>query len=210
MDVRRLMRLKMNTDFDGSWLNGTVGIIHGLKQSELALEKAGLIGSAEDPRLGTSLVLLREWHALSDQDYQAFARTLKGLPPIRINSAALFPAVAACLIEMVACLKLHDVQIVLDYSDYNSHNQLLRVVAAKESLDFLIAAEAAYFTFSCTDHQRLLPCHGERQWAIVRRDSADEIDVVHVFNQSTAEMQFRTGFNIPGGAESPFEKSGMS
>lgn len=193
----RLLRKKLQSDFEDSWLGDVVRSAQATRKANDDLLRSGIVGM-NDIRRGKRNLDEVPIQASTSEDASRLLGELKELDSISVNCGALFPAAASVFLALKETFRAHGIELRVDYSDYNSRNQMLRIERKRDEVDFLFAAEAAFFMAQDVMFRRILVCHGENQWVLVRAArKASTGTNLYVFQESTAEMQFRLGTGVP-------------
>lgn len=190
----KLLKQKLLDDFRDSRLHDVVDQATAIGLANSALFNSRYILDAQG-RAGVEMVNSARFPTT---DVAFPERRLNGIRTISVNCGALFPAAIATFDSMRTRLLQWDIDLIIDINDLNSHNQMLKVREARTDLDFIFAAEAAFFIISNVKYYRALVVHGEDQWAFVRRGRPDgATSRLLVFEESTAHLQYKAQEGLP-------------
>ena len=191
---RYLVLRKAQDDFNDDWIDKPNRPDRALFHANKDLMQTGYIIGSER-RTGSESLTNGVFTSTKMDDQSP---KLRGIKSISINCGALFPAAAAAFLRVRERLARVDIEVKLDFDDINSHNQMLKARKLGEEIDFIMAADAAFFITSKVKFQRMLVIHGEDQWAFVRRGRATGANSrLIVFEDSTAHLQYKSGSGLP-------------
>jgi hypothetical protein len=202
-EIKRLIRGKLNADFDDSYLSKTELAIWSLKDARAII-------NGEDERFAWVEDPIVPEAALSDETVQQNLKLLRKVKNIKASCTAISAAAVAVLksLQQRYCDEEtygeYALKLELDFSSINAREQVNKVVR-DTSFDFIVTSnDAFYFAESekTSLYKLLLCCHGASQYLFLRKGlKYIRRNRVHVYPESTAALHFKNSTGISSMSE---------